>query len=214
MSPQNEANPSRQRRKEARPSELLAAALDLFVEKGYAATRLEDVAARAGVSKGTPYLYFDSKAALLKAVVENNILPFLDKGEDIVANFAGSTSDLLRHLMFLWWSAAGENKISGLCKLMVAEAANFPETAKYYHDEVIAHGQDLVRGALEKGTASGEFRAIDIEVAMYSIFSPLIQLMLWRHSFSAYCNIPQEPEAYLSKHLDIVLNGLLPGAKR
>lgn len=213
MSADNEKSTPRQRRKEARPSELLAAALDLFVEKGYAATRLEDVAAHAGVSKGTPYLYFDSKVSLLKAVVENSTLPFRNKGEDIVTRFSGSTAELLRHLLFLWWSAAGEGRLSGLCKLMVAEAANFPEIAKYYHDEVIAHGQGLVRNALRKGVASGEFRDIDIEVAMYSIFAPLIQLMLWRHSFSTCCDIPEEPESYLGKHLDIVLHGLLPGAR-
>ena len=203
----------RQRRKEARPSELLAAALDLFVEKGFAATRLEDVAARAGVSKGTLYLYFDSKAALLTAVVEDGIVPVLDKGEDIVANFVGSTSELLRHMLLTWWTLVGESKLSGICNLMVAEASNFPETAAYYHDEVLARGQGLVRRALEIGIKSGEFRAIDIEVAMDSIFCPILKLMLWRHSFANCSAVEQDPRAYLNKHLDIVLNGVYPVTK-
>lgn len=214
MSPIDKSNPPRRRRKEARPSELLAAALDLFVEKGFAATRLDDVAACAGVSKGTLYLYFDSKAALLKAVVEDGIMPVLDKGEDIVANFVGSTSELLRHMLLTWWSLVGESKLSGICKLMIAEASNFPETAAYYHDEVLARGQGLVRRALDIGISSGEFRGIDVEVAMDSIFSPLLKLMLWRHSFAGCCDIQQDPKSYLNKHLDIVLNGILSGTKK
>lgn len=204
----------RQRRKDARPSELIDAALDLFVEKGFAATRLDDVAARAGVSKGTLYLYFDSKAALLKAVVENGIVPVLDKGEDIVTNFVGSTPDLLRQMLLTWWSQVGESKLSGICKLMVAEASNFPEIASYYHDAVIARGQGLIRRALEIGMARGEFRRIDVEVAKDSIFAPVLMLMLWRHSFADCCGIQQEPAGYFSKHLDIVLHGLLAGEPR
>lgn len=213
MRPLKKIPASRQRRKDARPSELLAAALDLFVEKGFAATRLEDVATRAGVSKGTLYLYFDSKAALLKAVVEDGIMPVLDQGENILANFVGSTSELLRHMLLTWWSLVGESKLSGICKLMIAEASNFPETAAYYHDEVIARGQGLVRRALEIGISSGEFRRMDVEVAIDSIFSPALKLMLWRHSFSGCCGIEQDPQSYLNKHLDIVLHGVVPGAK-
>lgn len=204
----------RQRRKDARPSELLAAALDLFVEKGFAATRLEDVAARAGVSKGTLYLYFDSKAALLKAVVENSIVPVVDQGEDLVANFVGSTSELLRHMMITWWSLVGESKLSGICKLMLAEASNFPEIAAYYHDAVIARGQSLVRRALELGIAKGEFRNIDVEVATDSVFAPILRLMLWRHSFADCCGVEADPKAHLNTHLDIVLGGVLSGAKK
>ena len=214
MCPTKKPNPPRLRRKEARPSELLAAALDLFVEKGYAATRLDDVAARAGVSKGTLYLYFDSKATLLKAVVENGMVPVLNKGEDIVTHFVGSTSELLGHMMLTWWAEVGANKLSGICKLMVAEASNFPEIATHYHDTVIVRGHALVRRALEIGIARGEFRPVDIEVATYSIFAPLLELMLWRHSFADCCDTQRDPELYLKTHLDIVLNGVLKETKK
>src|SRR5512145_278407 len=89
----------RRRRKDARPAELTAAALDLFVEKGFAATRLDDVAARAGVSKGTLYLYFDSKEALFKAVVEDGIVPLFAAAEQQIADYQGGSADLLRHLL-------------------------------------------------------------------------------------------------------------------
>jgi AcrR family transcriptional regulator len=198
----------RHRRKEARPGELLAAALDLFVEKGFAATRLEDVAARAGVSKGTLYLYFDSKVSLLKAVVENGMVPVLDHSEDIIDNFSGSTQDLLCQMLLIWWSRVGESKLSGLCKLMVAEASNFPEIATHFHETVIVRGQALLRRALEIGIARGEFRPVDVEVATYSIFASALELNLWRHSFADSCGQRGDPEPYLRTHLDIVLNGL------
>ena len=202
-------NSPRQRRKEARPSELIAAALDQFVEKGFAATRLEDVATRAGVSKGTLYLYFDSKAALLKAVVEDPIVPVLDEGEDPVGSFDGSAAKLLHHLLAAWWTHVGESKLCGICKLMVAEASNFPEIAAYYHEAVIARGHGLIRRALELGIARGEFRDIDVETAVDTIFAPVLKLMLWRHSFASCCGIDHEPLSHIEKHLDIVLGGLV-----
>ena len=199
----------RQRRKEARPSELLAAAVDLFVEKGYAATRLDDVAARAGVSKGTLYLYFDSKAALLRAVVEDGMVPVLDQGEDIISKFTGSSTELLRHLLMTWWTLVGESRLSGICKLMLAEASNFPDIASYFHQVVIERGQSLVQRALEIGIERGEFRPLDIAVAVDSIFAPTLKLMLWQHSFSGCCGTEIDPRRHLETHLDIVLNGLL-----
>src|SRR6185295_498201 len=105
--------PKWERRKDARPQELLAAALDLFVERGYAATRLEDVAAQAGVSKGTLYLYFTNKEELFKAVVRENMLPVLGEAEGIVGQYAGSSVELFREIMLGWWERIGNTKLSG-----------------------------------------------------------------------------------------------------
>lgn len=198
----------RRRRKDARPAELVAAAQALFVAKGFAATRLDDIAAHAGVSKGTLYLYFDSKAALLKAVVEQGIVPMLELGETVTSRFVGSTAELLGTLMMGWWQQLGDSNVSGICKLMVAEASNFPEIARYYHDQVILRGQSLVRRALELGLARGEFRPLDVNVAMESIFAPLLMLLLWHHSFAEFAGEQHDPKHYLETHLDIVLNGL------
>ena len=203
------AIPTRRRRKDARPAELAAAALELFVEKGFAATRLEDVAVKAGVSKGTLYLYFDSKAALLKAVVEEGIVPLLDQGEDMLARHQGSAADLLRHMILTWWALIGASKLSGICKLMIAEAHNFPDIASYYHDRVIARGHDLMRRVLEAGIARGEFRSIAIEPTIDVVFAPVLMLAIWRHSFAGCCGTEQEPQRYLNIHLDLLLNGLL-----
>ncbi len=156
----------RKRRKEARPSELTAAALSLFVEKGFAATRLEDVAVRAGVSKGTLYLYFDSKEALFKAVIQEGVVPVVAEGELIAARHEGTSFELLERLLENWWNGIGETDYAGIPKLMVAEARNFPEVAQFYYENVIRRARALIGFALERGMASGEFRRMDIETTI------------------------------------------------
>lgn len=198
----------RQRRKEARPAELTAAALELFVEKGFVGTRLDDVAARAGVSKGTLYLYFDSKEALFKAVIREGILPILDDGADMVDSFTGSSADLLRGLILEWWRRIGSTSLGGVPKLMISESGNFPELANYYHDTVITRGRELMRRVLQRGMASGEFRAIEVETAIDVIFAPVIMMLIWRYSLGACGCGSHDPATYLQTHLDLVLKGI------
>ena len=200
--------PRFERRKDARPSELTAAALELFVEKGFAATRLEDVAARAGVSKGTLYLYFDSKEELFKAVIQSAVLPVLAEGEQIFASFSGTASELLRELMLGWWRLFGNTALSGIPKLMISEAGNFPEIARYYHDNVIVRGKRLFARALERGIASGEFRPLDVDYAVQVMLGPLVLKVLWRHSFASCVPKDLDPERYLATCIDVVLDGV------
>ncbi len=200
----------RERRPEDRPQELVAAALDLFVEKGFAATRLDDVAARAGVSKGTLYLYFDSKEALFKAVIESAVIPAVEQGEQVVREFRGSSADLVRELVSGWWRLFGGTKLGGIPKLMISEARNFPEVAQFYHEKVIQRGMRLFTGTIERGIAAGEFRTVDVECAVQTLIAPLMMKALWRHSFVACgCGITEvEPERFLKTTVDIFLNGL------
>src|SRR5450830_597844 len=121
--------PRWERRKDARPQELLAAALDLFVERGFASTRLEDVARRAGVSKGTLYLYFANKEELFKAVVRDAIVPIIGEAEELIARFDGPSDELMRKVIMAWWQRSGECKTSGIPKLIMSEAGNFPDVA-------------------------------------------------------------------------------------
>ncbi|HEY4541278.1 MAG TPA: TetR/AcrR family transcriptional regulator [Noviherbaspirillum sp.] len=196
------------RRKEARPQELLEAALDLFVERGYAATRLDDVAARAGVSKGTLYLYFTSKEELFKAVIRENVLPILGEAETLFGQFTGSSADMLREFVRQWWERLGNTRLSGITKLMMAEANNFPEVAQYYHDEVIMRGQQIIGQILERGMQSGEFRRVDVEQTMNVVCAPVLMLMLWKHSFNACRKEALDPHTYLDSFLDLFLHGL------
>ena len=122
--------PCRQRRKEARPAELMAAALDLFVERGFAATKLDDVATRAGVSKGTLYLYFASKEELFKAVIQQGILPVLDHGEEMLAQHRGDASSLLQTMLMTWWEMIGATDLAGILSAMDEEAAETMEHTK------------------------------------------------------------------------------------
>jgi AcrR family transcriptional regulator len=200
--------PPRQRRKEARPAELTAAALELFVEKGFAGTRLDDVAARAGVSKGTLYLYFNSKEALFKAVIQEGIIPILEAGAGMVDSFTGSSADLLRGVILEWWKRIGATSLAGVPKLMISEAGNFPELATYYNDTVIIRGRELLRRILQRGIAGGEFRAIDVETGIDVIFAPVLMMLVWRYSLGACGCGSHDPAMYLNTHLDLVLNGL------
>ena len=201
--------PRWERRKEARPQELLAAALDLFVERGFASTRLEDVAKRAGVSKGTLYLYFTNKEELFKAVVRENIIPTIGEAEDTMATFEGNTADLFRYFINGWWERIVNTKLSGITKLIMAESGNFPELSNFYHEEVISRSHAMITRMLERGIERGEFRKIDAEQVTRVLVAPMIMLMMWKHSFGA-CRLEQlSHQDYLNSYIDLCLNGLM-----
>lgn len=206
--------PRWERRKESRPAELTAAALQLFVEKGFAATRLDDVAKRAGVSKGTLYLYFDSKEELLKAVVREGYISKIAEAEEFAQAFEGSSSDLIRELLKMWWERVGATPVSGITKLMVAEAGNFPDLAKFYHDEVIHRGTGLFGYAISRGMKSGEFRAVNVEHATRLCCAPVVNLMIWQHSLGPCASDIIDPVSYLATHADMLVRGLVntPGS--
>ncbi|MCE1243781.1 TetR/AcrR family transcriptional regulator [Oryzomicrobium sp.] len=216
MTPPSDTNASateaapRRRRKEARPQELMAAALALFVEHGFAATRLDDVAARAGVSKGTLYLYFDSKEALFEAVIREGIVPALKEAGARVAAYQGSASALLEELLKAWWALIGEGPLGGIPKLMISEARNFPSVAEYYYQNVIVPGRRLLALTLERGMAAGEFRGVDVDTAIDVVIAPLLMLAIWRYSMGPCCpsDASYDTERYLRTHLDIALDGL------
>lgn len=196
------------RRKEARPSELTAAALELFVEKGYAATRLDEIAARAGVSKGTLYLYFESKEELFKAVIREGLLPLLAEGEELVASMPGPAGELFKAIVLRWWEMVGEGPIGGIPKLIFAEARNFPEIARFYADEVIERGKRLLVAVLQRGIDSGEFRRFNPEDLVHIVFSPLMMRVVWKHSLDC-CGVHTVPiEIYLREYLELTLRGL------
>ncbi|MBC5784345.1 TetR/AcrR family transcriptional regulator [Ramlibacter sp. USB13] len=207
----------RERRKEARPGELLDAALDLFVEKGFAATRSEEVAARAGVSKGTLFLYFPTKEELFKAVVRENMSGRFAEWQEEFMKFEGSTADMARHFMRVWWERIGATRASGITKLMISEARNFPELAAFYQQEVIRPGTDLVRRILQRGIARGEFRPVDVEYAVFGVVAPMIFLIMMKHSLGACApqDYPLDPQRYVDTQMDMLLQGLCarPGAQ-
>lgn len=202
----------RERRKDARPGELLEAALDLFVEKGYAATRAEEVAARAGVSKGTLFLYFGSKEELFKAVVRENVVRHQTEGAEELARFEGSSSELLVYLMLEWWRRYGATKASGISKLLMSEASNFPDLARFFQEEVVTPGHAMIRFVLQRGIDQQEFRPVDVDLTIQSIIAPLLFLVTWKHSMAPCCPSDQriDPETFIQHHADLLLRGLRP----
>ena len=202
---------TRQRRKEARPQELLQSALHLFVEHGFAATRIEQVAQRAGVSKGTLYLYYPSKEELFKAVVRENISSLIAEGEEIARNFEGSSSDLLSFLLHTWWGRVGNTATAGIHKIVLSEVRNFPELAQFYSDEVIIPADRLFSGCVQRGIERGEFRAMPLHEVAHALMAPLIFMALHRHSFGCcpvHGGVEVDPMMMLNTHLDLVLRGL------
>jgi AcrR family transcriptional regulator len=200
--------PRWQRRKEARPAEIVAAALEVFVERGFATTKLEEVARRAGVTKGTVYLYFENKEALFKAVVRQTIVPIFAQGEEMVAAHRGSAADLFSQLVRKWWELIGETNLSGIPKLMMAEAVNFPVLARFYYDEVITRGHRLMASVVELGIKNGEFRRLDVKLAVKLAMAPLLYEANWRHSFALCTPDGLDVASYIDHHIHIFLRGI------
>ncbi|HEY1130157.1 MAG TPA: TetR/AcrR family transcriptional regulator [Roseateles sp.] len=203
--------PVRQRRKDARPQELLDAALALFVEKGFAATRSEEVAARAGVAKGTLYRYYPSKDELFKAVVRDNLSVHITESAAHAAQHQGPIADLMRQMMQAWWAKVGHGNAGVVCKIMMIEARNFPELARFYVDEVIRPSQSLVGGLIERGIRSGEFRDVPVVATVHMLIAPMLHLLLHEHSFGEHdsCCDTMSAEALLDAQIALLLHGLL-----
>lgn len=201
----------RTRRKDARPAELLEAALDLFVEHGYAATKVEEVAKRAGVSKGTLFLYFPSKEDLFKAVVRQKITEQIGNWSNEFDEFTGNTADMVRYAMRQWWQRIGATKLSGISRLVMNESSHFPEIAAFYQQEVIAPSNALLRRVLQRGIERGEFRSVDPDYGIYGLLAPMMVLILWKHAMAPCTDTskPIEPEAFIDSQLEMLLGGLL-----
>ena len=214
LSAATKLEPRWERRKESRPSELVDAALALFVEHGYAATRLEEVASRAGVSKGTLYLYFENKEDLFKAVVRAGIVPAIEQAEKMVDCFEGSSSALLREIILGWWQFIGGTPHAGITKLIISESRNFPEIAAFWYEDVVIRANRMFARVLERGVAAGEFRQMDVDYTVRVLMAPVIMLMLWSHSLGACEPAPVDSARYLDNYLQILLGGICaPPAK-
>jgi AcrR family transcriptional regulator len=197
----------RRRRKAARPGELVAAAIEVFAEKGFAASRLEDVARRAGVGKGTAYLYFPNKEALFKAAIREFVVTRIAMGERDVEEWQGSSESLVRGLLE-HWAEVIRSRQGGLLKLIIAEAGNFPDLAAWYQVEVAERGHRLLAAALKRGVERGEFRAVDIEAMARVIACPMAFRALWSGSLRCHETQPVSDERFYATYFDLLLAGL------
>lgn len=203
--------PKWRRRKEARPGEIVQAAFDVFGERGFAAARLDDIAARAGVSKGALYLYFETKEALFRAVVHDMVAPNVAALAGAIGAFPGSFADLVRLILpragaMLIASGAGR-----VVKMVVGEGRNFPELAQAWHDEVINPALSAMRARIERAQAAGEVRPGDSRYHAYSLMGPMLLGVIWREVMEPVGAEPVDLEKLAAQHVETVLNGLLTG---
>jgi AcrR family transcriptional regulator len=198
------------RRKEARPGEILDAALAEFAARGFAASRMEDIAARAGVTKGTLYLYFPSKEELFKSLVRESIGAMITARRIEADAYQGSAAELLAAVLGRIGHFARTSDRAVLPKIVMSEAGNFPELLRFYRAEVVENGMALLGGIIARGIARGEFRAVDPEHAARLCVAPLLLVILWRTSFARDETRPYDLEGLIETHIDVLLKGLAP----
>ena len=203
----DQTSPRRRRRKEARPEEILGAALESFAERGFAATRLEDVAARAGISKGTLYLYFKGKEELFEAVVHATLVPNIARLEALAATFEGPSARLLERLLLTLAGVVG-SQVGAIPKLVIAEAGNFPDLARFYLDQVVRRGLRLIAAILRRGIERGEFRPVDVDHTVFCVIAPMLIAALWKNSLEPHDDRLLDTQALARAHLDLLLRGL------
>jgi AcrR family transcriptional regulator len=178
------------------------------VERGFAAARLEEVAKRAGVSKGTLYLYFSSKEDLLKALVQSAIVPELENVEALVAGHGGTRRELLVLMVTAMWRGIVLSPLSGIPKLMMAEAGNFPDLARFFLEAVIQRHWSVLRQVMEQGMARGEFRPLPSDLAVRVFVAPMMMAVFWKHSFMPLEARPLDFDLYFQVAVDMALAGL------
>jgi len=185
----------------------LTAALACFKERGFARTRLEDVAAKAGVTKGTVYLYYANKEELFKAVIRGELAPNLDRLKKTLAE-PGPAADQLERLVAFWMHEIAPSPLSVIPKIIFGEAGNFPDLARFFLEAVPCPMRQLLASILRRGIEQGEFRPVDVEHVVYCIIGPLIFSVLWQHSLGPHDDRPLDVQAVCRAHLDLVLHGL------
>lgn len=195
----------RLRRKDARPHEILKAALDVFATHGYEATRLEDVAERAGVSKGTIYLYFDSKEELFAEVVRQAILPHFETMEALAVQ-SGSAEAILRQQLRTIYSKLVSTEVRYIPRLIIGEGNRFPELTEFYFREIISRCHQTLQAVIRRGVESGEFRASALHWQPQAILSPALSAVIWLLLFDRFA--PLDLESYFNTHVELLMYGL------
>lgn len=204
--------PKFQRRKADRPDEIVAAAMEVFAEKGFAAARLDDIAARAGVSKGALYLYFATKEDIFRAVVAQGVAPNLGRIQAALAEHQTSFPDLLRAFAAIVSTLATDSPVGGIVKMVVGESRNFPELARAWHERLVEPALTAMSGAIAAAQARGELRPGDPRHAAISLVSPMLLGIIWRETFVPVGAAPLDMPTLAQQHVELWLRGMRPDA--
>ncbi|MEM7639281.1 MAG: TetR/AcrR family transcriptional regulator [Pseudomonadota bacterium] len=201
------ASPSRrEQQKEAKRLALVDAALAVFSRVGFAAAKIDDVAEEAGVSKGTVYLYFDSKEQLFEGMVKAKMLPMLNNAPGLVIDPDQSATDRLKqHLRFFYTKVLDSDRRQ-IMRLIMSEGPNFPDLAEFYYANVLSRGQAMINAIIQQGIENGEFRNMSGHGLMHNVVAGALAVGMWKQVFDRFQ--PIDLDAYYDTHLDLILNGL------
>jgi AcrR family transcriptional regulator len=206
--PGSAEQPKRRRRKEARPSEIIEAAIAIFAERGFGAARLEDVARRAGVAKGTVFVYFPTKDDLFRAVAQTVLTSHLERLHSAAADLDRPIAELVPMLLAQAATVIGEGRLPAMMRLLVAESRQFPDLARVWHDEVVSKVLGMLTLAIERAQARGEIKPGNARLYAFSIMGPMLASALFREVFRDTAPLPDLREL-AEQHARTVLHGLL-----
>jgi AcrR family transcriptional regulator len=200
--------PKFRRRAEARPDEVLDAALALFVEKGFASTKVEEIAARAGLSKGAVYLYFPSKEALLEGLVKRAVLPIANNALNAVEHFSGDPRLVISMVLKMVAQRLSDPKTIAIPRLIIREAVHFPALAQMYRREVLDRVLPVLEKLLATGIAEGYLRPVDPSLSVRSLVGPMVLHMLMAEIFGIHPPGGLEMDKLIDNHLTVLFDGL------
>ncbi|HEY1746528.1 MAG TPA: TetR/AcrR family transcriptional regulator [Xanthobacteraceae bacterium] len=199
---------TRRRRKAERPQEIIEAAFLEFSKNGYAVTTLDQVAERAGVTKGTIYVYFENKEHLFISMVHEAVKATMDTVEDMFERHDGSTANLLREqFSFIYDHIVQDRRRREVVRMLIAEAPRFPALADRYYQEIHLPCMDLLTRTIQRGLDRGEIRRSPVTECPLVIIAPIALVDLWMMMFDE--RHPLDLKSYFDAHLDLVLTGLL-----
>lgn len=201
--------PKFQRRAEDRPREICAAALAVFAEKGFAAAKLDEIARRAGVSKGTLYLYFKDKEQLFRAVVRDTIAPNVETVRASLIQTGLPFPDLVRLFAANFVELKKRVPIGSVAKMVISESRNFPELAKVWHDEVVSRGLGTITALIEMAQARGEVRPGDARLYAFSLLGPMMMGVIYKETLEPVGGAPLDLDALARQHCEAILGGML-----
>lgn len=202
------SEPRWRRRKEARPAEILQAALSVFAESGFAAAKLDDVARRAGVAKGSLYRYFETKEDLFRAVVKDAISPDVAAISAAAEAFDGPLETLAPLLLQRVAVLLTNSRVPAIAKMVIGESRNFPDLARIWHDDVVAQIVAVLAGVIARRQARGEVVAGDPRLYVFSLMGPLLMAALFGEVFAGTTADPPNLQALAAQHGRLVLQGL------
>lgn len=200
--------PKFRRRKADRPGEIVEAAMAVFAERGFAAARLDEIARRAGVSKGALYLYFETKEEIFRAVVDQAIAPNMQAVRAMVAAHPGPLSQLLRLVAARVGTLMETLPVGGVVKMVIGEAGNFPELARVWHDDLVAHILAAMTDAIRAAQSRGEVRPGDPRVYALEVIAPMLVALIWRETFVPVGAEPFDLAAVARQHVETMIAGL------